>query len=212
MTCGSVVPTSTMSGRSTTTRSIAWWPSDAVTTRTGSCGERQRDHSLNGDVVVGEQERAHTGLLSGIGASRSEQQRPPSRGAPCGRAHTRARALAVMKSMICCIGVPGRKMPLMPMAFSFGDVDVGNDAADHDLHVVQALLLQQLHHARADVHVRARQNRQADDVGVFLQRRRRRSARASGAGRCRSLPCRRRAARAQSPWRRDRARRDPAWR
>ena len=32
--------------------------------------------------------------------------------------------------------------------------------------------MQQLHHARADVHVRARQDRQADHVGVFLQRRR----------------------------------------
>ncbi len=58
-----------------------------------------------------------------------------------------------------------------PMAFSFGDVDVRDDPADDDQHVVEALLLQQLHDARADVHVRAGQDRQADDVGVLLQRR-----------------------------------------
>ena len=56
------------------------------------------------------------------------------------------------------------------MSLQLRNVDVGNDAADHDQHVVQPLLLQQLHHARTDVHVRAGQDRQADHVGVLLQR------------------------------------------
>ena len=49
-------------------------------------------------------------------------------------------------------------------------VHVGDDPADDHQHVVQALLFQQFHDARADVHVRAGQDRQADDVGVLLQR------------------------------------------
>ena len=40
-------------------------------------------------------------------------------------------------------------------------------------HVVEPLLLQQLHQPRRDVIVRAREDRQADDVGVLLQRGRR---------------------------------------
>ena len=55
---------------------------------------------------------------------------------------------------------------------------------DHQ-HIVHAFLAQQLHQSRADVHVRAGQDRQADDVGVFLKGRGRRSVPASGAGRCR---------------------------
>ena len=52
------------------------------------------------------------------------------------------------------------------------NVDVRNDATYHDQHVVEPLFLQQLHQARADVHVRARQDREADHVGILLQRRR----------------------------------------
>ena len=37
---------------------------------------------------------------------------------------------------------------------------------------MQSFLLEQVHDARADVHVRAREDRQADDVGVLLERRR----------------------------------------
>ena len=52
----------------------------------------------------------------------------------------RDRAWREMKSMIACIGVPGRKMPVIPMSFRRGTSDVGNDAADDDEDVVQALL------------------------------------------------------------------------
>jgi hypothetical protein len=51
-----------------------------------------------------------------------------------------------------------------------GDIHVGNDAANHDQHVVESLLFQQLHHARAGVHVRAGQDREPDHVGIFLKR------------------------------------------
>ena len=62
-------------------------------------GERQLDHSLNGDAVVGQQQ---------LGMHYSS-----TRARSCA-ASTRARTCAWMKSMICCIGVPGRKMPLTP--------------------------------------------------------------------------------------------------
>ena len=48
-------------------------------------------------------------------------------------------------------------------------VRVGNDPADHHAYVVEVLLAQQLDDAGADMHVRPRQNRQADDVSIFLQ-------------------------------------------
>ncbi len=60
-----------------------------------------------------------------------------------------------MKSMIACIGVPGRKMPEIPISFSLRDVLIRNDAADDDDDVVQLVLGEQLHHTRADVIVRA---------------------------------------------------------
>ena len=176
MTFGSVVPASTMSGCTRGHLLDRLLPVGHSHDLNLFAGKRQRDHPLDRDVVVREQERAHApGYLRMSARNGSVRE----------HSHTRARAFAVMKSMMCCIGVPGMKMPLMPIAFSFGDVDVGNDAANHDLHVVEALFLEQLHDARADVHVRARQDRQADHVGVFLQRRGRQSARASGAGRCR---------------------------
>ena len=61
-------------------------------------------------------------------------------------------------------------------------------------------------------HVRAGEHGEADGVGVLLQGGLRRSAPASGAGRCRRPPCRRRAGHGPRPWRRGRARRAPAWR
>ena len=77
-----------------------------------------------------------------------------------------------MKSMMSCIGLPGRKTPAMPISLSFGNIDVGNDAADEHRHVVQPLFAQQFHQPGADVHVGAAQNRQADHIRVLLQRRR----------------------------------------
>src|SRR5687767_76886 len=55
--------------------------------------------------------------------------------------------------------------------FKLRDVHVGDDAADDDEHVVQALLMQELHDARTDMHVRSGQDRQPDHVGILLQRR-----------------------------------------
>ncbi len=52
------------------------------------------------------------------------------------------------------------------------DVLVGDDAAEHDQHVIHLVLLEQVHHARDDGVVRAGENRKADDVDVFLQARR----------------------------------------
>src|SRR5436190_5915411 len=52
------------------------------------------------------------------------------------------------------------------------DVHVRNDPTDHDQDIVEPFLLEQLHQPRRDVIVCTRENRQADDVGVLLQRRR----------------------------------------
>src|SRR5918992_1514732 len=51
----------------------------------------------------------------------------------------------------------------------FGDIDVGDDAADDDKHVGEAFFLEKSHDSGTDVHMRAEKNRQADDVGVSLQ-------------------------------------------
>src|SRR5580658_1563054 len=48
------------------------------------------------------------------------------------------------------------------------DILVGNDAADEHEHVVHFILLEKVHHARDDGVVRARQNREADHLDVFL--------------------------------------------
>ena len=58
------------------------------------------------------------------------------------------------------------------MAFSAGRSTSGMMPPNHDQHVVQPLFAQQLHQPRADRVVRAGQDRQPDDVGVLLQRRR----------------------------------------
>src|SRR5258708_28307413 len=47
---------------------------------------------------------------------------------------------------------------------------IGDNAANQDQHVVHFPLLQQVHHARNDGVVRARENRESDDLHVFLQR------------------------------------------
>src|SRR5262245_21708021 len=65
---------------------------------------------------------------------------------------------------------PGQEDPFHPDLAQPRNVDVRDDAPDDDEHVVEALLFEQLHDARADVHVRPRQDRQADGVGVFLER------------------------------------------
>ena len=52
------------------------------------------------------------------------------------------------------------------------DVDVRNDPADDHQHVVHSFFPEQFHQSRADVHVGPRENRQADRIGIFLQRRR----------------------------------------
>src|SRR4051812_34294940 len=50
-----------------------------------------------------------------------------------------------------------------------GDVGVGDDAAAEHHDLAQAPLPQELHHAREERHVGAREQRQADGVGVLLQ-------------------------------------------
>ena len=49
-------------------------------------------------------------------------------------------------------------------------VFLGNDSAAGDEDVVASLLAQQIEHARNERHVRAAQDREADDVDVFLHR------------------------------------------
>src|ERR1700682_1575069 len=50
------------------------------------------------------------------------------------------------------------------------DILIGDDAANQHQHVVHFVLLQQIHHPRNDGVVRPRENREPDDLHVFLQR------------------------------------------
>ena len=77
-----------------------------------------------------------------------------------------------MNSTMSCIGVPGRKTPLTPIAFSFGTSTSGMMPPITTSTSSSPFSLEQLHQPRRDVVVRAGQDRQADDVGVLLQRRR----------------------------------------
>ncbi len=77
-----------------------------------------------------------------------------------------------MKSMMSCIGTPWQKYPGDSHRLELGNIDVRNDPADEHRHVVQPLFPKQFHQSGADVHVGAAQNRQADHIRVFLQRRR----------------------------------------
>src|SRR6185436_2888803 len=65
---------------------------------------------------------------------------------------------------------PGQEDTLDPHLVQLRDVHVRNDAADDDEHVLETLLAEQLHHARTDVHVRPRQDREADGVRILLER------------------------------------------
>ena len=66
---------------------------------------------------------------------------------------------------------PGVSTPATPASSSFGDVDVGHDAADDDGDV-GAALAHLVDHERRQRHVRARQHRQPDGVDVLVDRRR----------------------------------------
>ena len=57
----------------------------------------------------------------------------------------------------------------MPNSFSFCDILIGNDSADDDQHIVESLFLHQFHDPRTKRHVGAGQNRESDDIGIFLQ-------------------------------------------
>ena len=50
-------------------------------------------------------------------------------------------------------------------------IDVWDDAANHDEHIIKALFPKQLHDSGTDVIVRTRQDGQADHPRVFLERR-----------------------------------------
>ena len=91
------------------------------------------------------------------------------------------------------VEAPGRKTSGDPELLQLGDVLGGDDAADEHLHVVHAPLAQQLDHPPADRHVGAGEDRRGRSRRRPPARRRPRSAPGSGAGRCRSPPCRRRA-------------------
>src|SRR5208282_4032391 len=54
--------------------------------------------------------------------------------------------------------------------FEAFDILIGNDAADQYQYVIHFVLLQQVHHTRNDGVVRARENRESDDLHVFLER------------------------------------------
>src|SRR5262249_2480199 len=62
---------------------------------------------------------------------------------------------------------------------NFGDADllelldvlVRNDAADQNQNIVEPFLLHEFHDARAECHMRARENRDSDDVCILLERR-----------------------------------------
>ena len=131
-------------------------------------GKRQLDHTLDGHAVVRKQELRHLAHASTDASIRR-----------------RSSVADWMNVMMSCIGLPGRKIPLMPSACSFGMSTSGMIPPTTTMTSVEPLLLEQLHHARADVHVRAGQDREADGVGIFLKRCGRRSAPASAGGRCR---------------------------
>src|SRR5688572_33256042 len=61
--------------------------------------ERQLDTSLDRDAVVGQQKLGIHWFAPAPSVS-----------------PTRGRACRAMKSTICCIGVPGRKIPVMPLS------------------------------------------------------------------------------------------------
>src|SRR5215471_19249194 len=52
--------------------------------------------------------------------------------------------------------------------FEIRNVLVGNDSADDNEHIVHSIVSQEIHHARHDGIVRARENRKADYLYVFL--------------------------------------------
>src|SRR5690349_19095776 len=59
--------------------------------------------------------------------------------------------------------------PLDAHLVKFRDIHVGDDAPYHHQHVVEPPGGQQFHDPGRDVIMRPRQDRQADDVGIFLQ-------------------------------------------
>ena len=75
-----------------------------------------------------------------------------------------------MKSMIACVGAPGVKTSATPSSLSSGMSWLGIVPPTDDDDVPGVLLLEQLDHLRHERHVRAGQDRQADRVGVLLQR------------------------------------------
>ena len=73
-----------------------------------------------------------------------------------------------MKSIASLVGVPGPKTAAMPFSLRKGMSSSGITPPRHDEEVVGAFLGEELHHAREEVHVRAREDAHRDDVDVFL--------------------------------------------
>ena len=74
------------------------------------------------------------------------------------------------KSTISVVGAPGPKTPATPCLLQLVRVVRRDRAADDDEHVLGAVLAQQLEDARHERHVRAGEDRDADGVGVLLDR------------------------------------------
>ena len=182
----------------------------------------------HGDAVLGEEllrlvlHEVHEVVLSArltLSREANDRRRPPTGAdARCDRRH---RALRRWGGLADVLAHPlddrhrrgaGREDLRDAERLELRDVVLGDDPAAEDDDVVGAALAQQLHHPGEQRHVGAGQHRQADAVGVLLDRRLDDLLRASGAGRCRRPPCPRRAAPARRPWRRGRARRGRAWR
>ncbi len=73
-----------------------------------------------------------------------------------------------MKSIASLVGVPGPKTAAMPFSLRKGMSSSGIDPSGHDEEVVRAFLGEEPHHAREELHMRARQDAHGDDVDVFL--------------------------------------------
>ena len=71
--------------------------------------------------------------------------------------------------MIPCTGRPGREHLRDAELLQLGDVVVGDRPADNQHHVLRALAPEQLGDPRHERHVRARQDREPDRVGVLLK-------------------------------------------
>ncbi len=72
--------------------------------------------------------------------------------------------------MIVCDSVPGPKTSAYAKSLEGSNIIPGDDASKEHGKVGESSLLQFFHDARDQCHVRSRQDRQPDNVDIFLQR------------------------------------------